>query len=221
MRAARRLAERLGISPDARIRLEKRIPAGAGLGAGSSDAAAALLLLSRLWESRLSEEELLALAAELGSDVPFFLVGGEADVGGRGERVTPRGDGPPADLLLLVPPFPLSTREVYAAHRRLHPAGRPLPERLEIETSGEFFGPNDLASAVLETRVEMRSFLESAAQAAPEFAISGSGSTVVLRGAGADAARRLRERHPGARALASRTLSREEHRRRIVSSGGS
>src|SRR5512144_3089805 len=86
-RAARALADRIGIAPSARIRLEKRVPAGAGLGGGSADAAVTLLLLSRLWSSRLRREELSEVAARLGSDIPFFLHGGEADVAGRGERV--------------------------------------------------------------------------------------------------------------------------------------
>src|SRR5438552_6779603 len=111
-RAARRLAEELGIAPRARIRLEKRIPVGAGLGGGSADAAVTLLLLSRLWDSPLSAAGLSDVAASVGSDVPFFLQGGEADVTGRGERVTPREDGPARELLLLVPPFSIATRDV-------------------------------------------------------------------------------------------------------------
>ena len=92
VRAARSLAARAGIPPRARIRLTKQVPSGSGLGGGSSDAAAALLLLSRLWDLRLEEKEIEDLAAGIGSDVPFFLFGGEADVSGRGERVQPRED---------------------------------------------------------------------------------------------------------------------------------
>src|SRR5204862_4450846 len=97
-RAATGLAEELGIAPRARIRLEKRIPAGAGLGGGSADAAVTLRLLSRLWDAPLSAGGLSKVAARVGSDVPFFLHGGEADVTGRGERVTPREDGPVRQL---------------------------------------------------------------------------------------------------------------------------
>lgn len=220
VQAARRLAGRLGVRPHARIRLEKRIPSGAGLGGGSSDAAVALLLLSRLWSSSLSDDELLGIAAEMGSDVPYFLVGGEAEVSGRGERVKPLEDSSTAELLLVIPPFPLSTAEVYAAYDRLYPAGRPLPGRLEIETSVSFFGPNDLASPVLENKDGMKTILDSAREAAPEFAITGSGSAVVLRGAGVGSARSLLERNPGTRLIACRTLTREEHRRRIGTTGG-
>ncbi len=114
LRAARALANHLGRPADAAIRLEKKIPVGAGLGGGSSDAARALALLARLWDARLTDEDLRVVAASLGSDVPFFLVGGEAEVTGRGEHVTPLPDSEPTDLLVLVPPFPLSTGEVYA-----------------------------------------------------------------------------------------------------------
>ncbi|MCZ6794990.1 MAG: 4-(cytidine 5'-diphospho)-2-C-methyl-D-erythritol kinase [Planctomycetota bacterium] len=72
-----------------RIVLEKRIPQGAGLGGGSSDAAATLVALARLWDVRASVEQLSEIAARLGSDVPFFLRGGTARLRGRGEHVTP------------------------------------------------------------------------------------------------------------------------------------
>lgn len=223
VRAARLLAERLGRSPDVRIRLVKRIPVGAGLGGGSSDAARTLALLVRLWEADLPPDELAAIGALLGSDVPFFLTGGEADVEGRGELVTPRADAPPVELLLVVPPFAVSTGEAYAAHRRRTAASvesrRPAP--LEVTTSGKFFGPNDLALAVLGINPEMRVLLEWASSSASECAITGSGSTIVLRGAARDAGERLGVKFPGARVIPCRTLSRDEYRLRTESSGGS
>lgn len=223
VRAARALAERVGRVPDARIRLEKRIPVGAGLGGGSSDAARTLFLLSRLWECALPEGELTSLAALLGSDVPFFLTGGEADVEGRGERVTPLPDSPPEDLLLLVPPFGISTADVYAAHRRLSKASDEsrMPPPLEVVDSEKFFGPNDLAFAVLEIDPVMRILLESAFSSASECAITGSGSTIVLRGAARDAGERLGAMHPEAQVIPCRTLSRAEYQVRTESLGGS
>ena len=222
VRAARALADRLRRPADARIRLTKRIPVGAGLGGGSSDAARTLVLLSRLWDSELAEGDLRSVAASIGSDVPFFLVGGEANVAARGEIVTPLPDSPAVELLLLLPPFPMSTAEVYAARDRLAPelADAPLANSLSIETSGRFFGPNDLAFAVLQTRLEMSVLVDSARSLSAEAAVTGSGSAIVLTGAKPDAAERLRALHPEARVLACRTLSRGEYRLRTESSGG-
>jgi 4-diphosphocytidyl-2-C-methyl-D-erythritol kinase len=87
----------------ARIELEKTIPAGAGLGGGSSDAAATLRALDRLWGLGLSPDELARLGAQLGADVPFFIFGGTALGRGRGDEVTPLPDVPSQRLLLVVP----------------------------------------------------------------------------------------------------------------------
>jgi 4-diphosphocytidyl-2-C-methyl-D-erythritol kinase len=221
VRAGKALAERLGRpSADAVIRLEKRIPVGAGLGGGSSDAARALVLLSRLWESPLSPEELSSLAASLGSDVPFFLVGGEAEVNGRGEKVSPRPDSPVEDLLVLVPPFSISTADAYARHRPADADADGIP-LLETDSSGKYFGPNDLALAVLEINLEMLVLLEFARSLAPECTITGSGSAIVLRGAPPDAGQRLSSEFPDARIFRCRTLPREEYRLRTEPSGGS
>ena len=94
-RAARLLQDSTGTAYGARISIAKRIPIAAGLGGGSSDAATTLVALNRLWRLDLSTRDLTALAAQLGSDVPFLLHGGTAMVSGRGERVTPL---PPAEL---------------------------------------------------------------------------------------------------------------------------
>jgi 4-diphosphocytidyl-2-C-methyl-D-erythritol kinase len=225
VRAARALANSLGRTADATIRLEKKIPVGAGLGGGSSDAARALALLAQLWDAPSTEEDLRAVAASLGSDVVFFLVGGEAEVTGRGEHVTPLPDARPVDLLVLVPPFSLSTAEVYATLRRLESQSpsdrRRIPAVLEVESSQKFFGPNDLALAVLETNVEMGVLLDSVRSLALESAITGSGSAIVLVGAAADAQEHLAARHPDAAIFRCRTLTREEYRLRTESSGGS
>ncbi|MFY9552053.1 MAG: 4-(cytidine 5'-diphospho)-2-C-methyl-D-erythritol kinase, partial [Thermoanaerobaculia bacterium] len=178
VRAARLLAESVGVPPAARLTLEKRVPVGGGLGGGSADAAVALQLLARLWRLPEDAGRLHAIAARLGSDVPFFLTGGEAEVTGRGELVTPVEDSPAAQLLLLVPPFLVSTAAVYREY-----AGRGmLPERLEIDQPGRraFLGPNDLAPAVLVKEPRMEEYLKSAAALTGDMAISGSGATVVL-----------------------------------------
>jgi 4-diphosphocytidyl-2-C-methyl-D-erythritol kinase len=214
VRAARLLAARLGVAPGARIRLHKRIPLGAGLGGGSSDAGVALLLLSRLWKSSLALEELSEIAAAIGSDVPFFLVGGEADVLGRGERVVPREDAPDQEITLLIPPFAVPTAAVYASYSRRTGGAHRLSERLEIETTGNFLGPNDLASAVQEIKGAMSVYLDSARKAGAEAEITGSGSTVVLRGITPEAERELVNRHPGSIVKRTRTLGRKEYRSR-------
>jgi 4-diphosphocytidyl-2-C-methyl-D-erythritol kinase len=112
-RAAALLRHTAGIDRGARLRLEKRIPVAAGLGGGSTDAAATLLGLNRLWRLRWSLERLAEVAGALGMDVPFFLRGGRALATGRGERVRRLGEGGGYALVLVNPNLPLSTREVY------------------------------------------------------------------------------------------------------------
>jgi 4-diphosphocytidyl-2C-methyl-D-erythritol kinase len=224
LRAARRLARELDVEPNARIRLEKRVPVGAGLGGGSSDAACALRLLARLWNARASEDELSRLAGELGSDVPYFLAGGEANVSGRGEVIDPLPDRegePPVELLLLFPPFPVSTKEAFEAYARVTAGRARLPERLDIETSGKFFGPNELAPVVLGMKGAMKAYLDSAAEVSSERAMTGSGSTVVMRGAGLETERILAQHHPEATWTRTRTLSRREYSARTSPPGGS
>ncbi|PDO11098.1 MAG: 4-(cytidine 5'-diphospho)-2-C-methyl-D-erythritol kinase [Candidatus Reconcilbacillus cellulovorans] len=120
-RAARLLKERFDIRSGVHIRLEKRIPVAAGLGGGSSDAAAVLRGLNRLWNLGLSTKDLEKLGAELGSDVPFFVRGGTAIARGRGELLEPI-DAPPACWVVLAKPAAgISTASVYA---RYHPGDK-------------------------------------------------------------------------------------------------
>src|SRR4030042_6633058 len=105
IRAAELLRQVSGCQKGARIKLQKRIPWGAGLGGGSSDAATTLVALNRLWELKLKTSELIELAARLGSDVPFFIHGGAGLVEGRGEKVTPLEAVAPRWFVLLIPPL--------------------------------------------------------------------------------------------------------------------
>ena len=110
LKAATALRELTGCEKGVRLTLEKRIPVAAGLGGGSSDAAAALKGLNQMWGLGLSVEQLSDVAAGLGSDVPFFLHGGTAMVSGRGERVRPL---PPTDLkwlVVLTPPIDVTEK---------------------------------------------------------------------------------------------------------------
>jgi 4-diphosphocytidyl-2-C-methyl-D-erythritol kinase len=117
-RAAVALRKAAGVSRGVRMTLDKRIPVAAGLGGGSSDAAAALVGLNRLWGLRWPLSVLEELAAGLGMDVPFFLRGGAALATGRGERLAPLG-GAALGLVLVNPRFAVSTADMYG---RLTPA---------------------------------------------------------------------------------------------------
>ena len=137
-RAAALLRDRAGgRSLGARIELEKAIPAGAGLGGGSSDAAATLRALDRLWGLSLPPAELARLGARLGADVPFFLFGGTALGRGRGDEVTPLADVASRRFLLVVPRRrpARKTAAMYAHLRPEHFSGGEASERLAAAIS--------------------------------------------------------------------------------------
>jgi 4-diphosphocytidyl-2-C-methyl-D-erythritol kinase len=113
LRAAASLRARSDVTAGARLELHKKIPVAGGLGGGSADAAATLILLDRLWNLDLGAGDLVDLAADLGSDVPFFLHGGFAMGVGRGEEVYPLPDLRPFDLVVVTPRFPVPTSEVF------------------------------------------------------------------------------------------------------------
>jgi 4-diphosphocytidyl-2-C-methyl-D-erythritol kinase len=113
IRAARRLAAHAGRPPNVRIVLEKRIPVAGGLGGGSADAAATLRGLNRLWDLGLDVSELLAIALDLGADVPVCLTGRPARMRGIGERLEPI-EIPVLDLVLANPGQPVSTARAFA-----------------------------------------------------------------------------------------------------------
>lgn len=149
-RAAAAFFEVSGVRPQVRIRLRKRIPAGGGLGGGSSDAAATLLALDRLHPGVLAPADRDTIAAGLGSDVPFFLSETPLAWGeGRGERLTPLRPPEPRPVLLVLPPFPVGTADAYAWLDR----DRDRDRHREGEGEGERgpnggAGPSDHAAAV-------------------------------------------------------------------------
>lgn len=116
-RAASLFRQRYGIADGVKIRLVKNVPIGAGLGGGSSDAAATLKGMARLFEMNIEERELMELAAELGADVPFFIRGGAAYARGRGDQLSffklPR-----MELVLYYPGYPISTKWAYEEYDR-------------------------------------------------------------------------------------------------------
>lgn len=114
-RAARLLREAYGVRRGAEIYVEKNIPAGKGLGGGSSNAAMALWGLSRIWGLPEDKPGLLSLAGRLGADVPYFLEGGLCLGTGRGEVLTPLPDRASLACLLVLPPFPVATARIYGS----------------------------------------------------------------------------------------------------------
>ena len=118
MKSAKLLQDRCSISEGVRISLCKNIPVGAGLGGGSSDAAATIAALNKLWDLNLSHEETVSFAADIGSDVALFLYGGVVHMQGRGEKVTTvENKLHEFYIVLAAPPFGVSTAEVYSRVR--------------------------------------------------------------------------------------------------------
>ncbi len=195
------------------LRLFKRIPAAAGLGGGSSDAAATLLALNELSGALLAREELADIAAGLGSDVPFFLTGGTALAEGRGERVRPLEAAAPLWVALAKPRGALSAREVYEAfdRRRGVDAGRipatecgpedawrdALPEGL-VASIENLMG-NSLEQVVIDLNPAAGRLISAARELGVRAMVSGSGPTVfALAASSADAERVARAFEPQA-----------------------
>lgn len=145
LQAALRLRERFPeAASGAALELLKRTPSGAGMGGGSVDAAAALVLLSRMWTLSPSASDLAELAAALGSDVPFFLAGGTAAAGGRGEMLT-LAPTAPLWLALLRPPLSVSTPWAFRQWRTEACEGPELGEFLAVLATGD---PIQVAAAL-------------------------------------------------------------------------
>ena len=117
MKAADLMRKQFKVQMGARLHLKKRIPVAAGLGGGSSDAAAAILGLAQLWDLRPARQEMLELAERLGSDVPFFLLGGTALAEGRGDRLTQLPPFPESWAVIVRPPGEIEgkTGKMYAS----------------------------------------------------------------------------------------------------------
>lgn len=233
LRAAHALQEEAGPAriPGALLRLLKRIPAAAGLGGGSSDAAGALVGMARLHGIDVPASRLAEMAAALGSDVPYFLHGGAQRGRGRGEVLEPLPDKPPLPIVLLKPRLPLSTARVFQEHaswRQAHPAhvpsGRPTDpaggtalDPAWLATAG-IEVHDDLADAALRLAPEIRQVADEAAAAFPEGAVgmTGSGPTIFvllpLETPGIEA--RMRPLAPLADGWISRLLGGDEYRSR-------
>ncbi|MGH9661383.1 MAG: 4-(cytidine 5'-diphospho)-2-C-methyl-D-erythritol kinase, partial [Bryobacteraceae bacterium] len=130
-RAAHAALEEMKLTARVEMKLRKAIPVGGGLGGGSSDAAAVLRALPALARRKIPPDRLHALAATIGSDVPFFLIGGTAAGFGRGELIYPLPDGPRRWVLVVAPGIEVSTAEAYRALDR-GPEPRPVDARTHI-----------------------------------------------------------------------------------------
>jgi 4-diphosphocytidyl-2-C-methyl-D-erythritol kinase len=178
VRAAKLFCDACGFEPHLRIELTKRIPHGAGLGGGSSDAATTLLALNRLFQAELSSEALAAMAAELGSDIPFFIYQSAARIGGRGERVESVAFAYELPLLLIKPPFGVPTPWAYKQWRD----SQELPG-VSYEAQRFPWGElvNDLERPVFAKYIflaDLKSWLLEQSEVAGAL-MSGSGSTVL------------------------------------------
>lgn len=196
-RAARALAAHAGVEATGHLRVTKEIPVAAGLAGGSADAGGALIACARLWGLDASPAALLPVAAEVGSDVPFALLGGAAVGQGRGERLTPV-EAAQLHWVLAVAPFGLSTPEVFrrfdalSADDALRPPATGSPAASPPETDAELLAAlrsgdlpmisrhlsNDLLAPALMLRPELAETLEHGTRLGAVGAVlSGSGPT--------------------------------------------
>lgn len=165
------------------VTIGKRIQLQAGLGGGSADAAAAIVALHRVWTGRLSSSELAAVAAGVGADVPYFLVGGTALGLGRGDDVYPLPDAASRWIVLACPPFGVATAEAYGWLDQdrgggIDLAGRRAPV-LAAWAGRELAVANDLEAPVVRRHPAIAALVDVLAGAGAEAAaMSGSGSTV-------------------------------------------
>ncbi len=185
-RAASVFFAAIGSAGGARFFLRKRIPIGAGLGGGSSDAAAALHLLNQLHGAPLGSGELQGLAAGLGADVAFFLDGGTQRGQGRGEILTPLAH-PSLHFLLFLPPLGTSTSRVYKNHpAQLIPGGQQVNISEDKAVPGKGLAVperllNDLEGAAMRLYPELRDLrAKVVAAGVTEPRMSGTGSTLYL-----------------------------------------
>lgn len=188
VRAARRLAEAFGVPLRGVLHLQKHLPYAAGLGGGSSDAATTLRLLARLWGLDVTPEELHALAAELGSDVPFFLGAEAALARGRGERLEPFEDPAtgepyrlPFPLVVVVPPVEVPTA---AAYRLVRPRSEGRPDLAATVRSNDLARwraelVNDFEEPILAAYPVIAALRASLLEAGAAYvSLSGSGSAL-------------------------------------------
>jgi 4-diphosphocytidyl-2-C-methyl-D-erythritol kinase len=207
---------------DLLIDLRKRVPAEAGLGGGSSNAAMTLLALNKLWKLGLDLASLSRIGARLGADVPYFMHGGTALGLGRGDDIYPLADMPPVHVVILRPGFGVATADAYTwldeESRRTakEPAPRPVPPGWPAWSATL---RNDLEVPVVRHHPAIGRIRQSLLDAGATLAaMSGSGSAVFGLFERADAARRTANdlARPGWLSLCTKTLSRRDYARRLA-----
>ena len=202
MRAARALQDRFGVGAGAALRLDKRLPVASGIGGGSADAAAAIRLLVRLWEIDAAQDDLLALAAQLGADVPACLLSRTAFGTGRGDQLTTCDlDLAGTPLLLVNPRVPVPTGPVFQAWD-----GK---DRGALVASDWLTGRNDLEAPARTIQPVIGDVLDALPASGATFTrMSGSGATCLGfyadEGTRDAAAARIDALHPSWWTLASR-----------------
>jgi len=196
IRAARLLAAHTGYAGGVRLEIEKHVPIAGGMGGGSADAAAALVACDALWATQVPRDELLELAAQLGADVPFALVGGTAIGTGRGEELSAALAHGTFHWVLALPDIQLSTAVVFGEldrHRERHRAELPTkltpavdPTVLQALRAGDphllaEVVANDLQAAAIHLAPQLAQVLETGDRAgALAGLVSGSGPTVAF-----------------------------------------
>lgn len=208
LRAARALAKRIDHDGGVHLEIVKHVPVAGGMGGGSADAAAALVACDALWGADLGSAELHRLAARLGADVPFALMGGTAVGTGRGDRLSPALARARFDWVVVVDDGGLSTPEVYARldelRRHSAPDIAPPPHAPEVDPgvlqalrAGDPVAlaehmRNDLQTAALSLHPSLRDVLETGERAGALGAlVSGSGPTLAFLAGGAEDALEL------------------------------
>jgi 4-diphosphocytidyl-2-C-methyl-D-erythritol kinase len=202
LRAAHRLAAAFDVTAGADLHLEKQVPYGAGLGSGSTDAAATLRLLARLWDLAPSPEQLRDIGSAIGADVPFFLTDAPAAYAtGRGDTLSPLFDGGdayrlPFPLLIAVPPVEVATPWAYA---QVTPSDTDRPHLRRVVKSNDLTRwrsalTNDFAAPVLEAEASVAQLRTALMDTEAAYvSLSGSGSAVYGVFETPDAAREARE----------------------------
>jgi 4-diphosphocytidyl-2-C-methyl-D-erythritol kinase len=229
VRAAQALRDRYSIRKGARVDLQKNVPAEAGLGGGSSNAAVALLALAHLWQIDAKPNDLLTIAESLGADVPFFLFGGSMLGTGTGSTLSAKPDSDTHHLIIIVPSASVSTRDAYASLQAAPLTSKTSEFILSSSQNGTVPGDsapwlrtdfvNDFESVIFDIHPEIRRAKDLLLSAGARAALmAGSGSSVFGVFAGKESQQEALEKiegEAGWRIFPCVTVSRNEYRRAI------